>query len=439
MSRRLLRAFVGAAFVGALAMPAGVTAKPPDLPEDGTITVTPQVTFTGAVPLKSSETEQKETYVLKPARIDDDPSQPAVEDNVLSDVPPKEWGWFSGGCQDIQVIMRAKYTDWFSWLLAHWTARQRPLPPEQNEGYIQRFEPQHFLSGLTPAGTLTSDLNIPIVQVATEKLPMPQEDTTTKDGVTCPYLRQKMLDHHASQFADPEIGRDVLDNLARLKEADQLLELAEVLANDGCIDEAMACCERAEELCPGSPSAARAADTKLELSLGMVRPTSESEEAAEPKTETQTYPWSTTEPGREEMVCGLMRACHLLMSQGMHHQAAELARQAFALDPQRVQADPLIYKMHLLAASPPSETNEAPEPPVCPYCGKTGKPIRAIVAEPKKSKTKTTKLCVPPLPKVDYELVPALDRILTEDAKPNAGKEEASESTTTPNDEDAIA
>ena len=58
-----------------------------------------------------------------------------------------------------------------------------------------------------------------------------------------------------------------------------------------------------------------------------------------------------TEPGIEPMVCGLMKACHLLMSQGMQHQAAELARQAYALDPQRVMADPLIYKMHLLAES----------------------------------------------------------------------------------------
>lgn len=357
MSRRFLRAFVGAAFLGASAMPAGIIAKPPDLPENGTIIVTPQVVPADAVPPQSSESEQE-----------DDKSTTG-----------------------------------------------KPV----------------------------------------EALPMPSED-----GVTCPFLLQQVLDRHAAQVADPQIGHDVLDNLARLKEADELLELAEVLANDGCIDEAMACCERAEELCPGSPCAERAADTKLELALGIVRPSSESEEAAEPTTETPVCPcshgpsiWrevfhamglplksepSTTEPGREEMVCGLMRACHLFMSQGMHHRAAELARQAFALDPQRVQADPLIYKMHLLAASPLSETNEAPDPPTCPYCGNVGKPIRAIVAEPTQNKTKTTTLCVPPLPKVDYELVPALDRILTGEAKPNVGVEEASENTTTPNGEDAI-
>jgi tetratricopeptide (TPR) repeat protein len=249
-----------------------------------------------------------------------------------------------------------------------------------------------------------------------EILPMPHED-----GVTCPYLRQQSLDRHAVQFADPDIGHDVLDNLARLKEADELLELAEVLANDGCLDEAMACCERAEELCPGSPCAERAADTKLELALGIVRPASGKEETAEPAQDAESSDFEDIDQGGAEMVNGLMKACHLFMSQGMHHQAAELARQAFVLDPERVQADPLIYKMHLLAVTPPSSgASEEAEPPTCPYCGNSGKPIRAIVAEPKESKRQSTTLLVPPLPKVDSEVVPALERVLT--------AEEASES-----------
>jgi hypothetical protein len=48
-------------------------------------------------------------------------------------------------------------------------------------------------------------------------------------------------------------------------------------------------------------------------------------------------------------VNGLMKACHLAMSEGRHARAAELAREAFALDPERVLADPLVYKMHLLS------------------------------------------------------------------------------------------
>lgn len=208
-----------------------------------------------------------------------------------------------------------------------------------------------------------------------EELPMPCEDS----DITCPYLRQQRIDRHACQFADPQIGREVLENLERLKEADKLLEMAKELAADGFLNEAMECCDRAVELCPGSPCAQRAVDTLCELAFGIVPPTTGSEEAAEEQAE---------EPDVEAMMGELMKACHLLMSQGMHHQAAELARQAYALDPQRVLADPLIYKMHLLADTPataPAGASEECEPPTCPYCGKTGKPILEIVPEKKKS------------------------------------------------------
>jgi hypothetical protein len=373
---------------------------------------------------------------------------------------------------------------WLRWLNVWYGAP----PPEQNEGYVQAFEPDNFISGLTPADTPpTSDLNIPIVSTA-ETLPMPQED-----GVTCPYLRQQMKDRHACQFADPQIGRDVLENLERLKQADDLIETAKALAADGCLSEAMECCVLAQELCPGSPSADRAAAVLFGLCFGADQPEMDAEEAAEEQpdapansrsqgesfwewlaqwiglpinvydpepnerilellnqsedlkqieAEWQLIEWMDmpshltpervngglspdgTEPGVEEQVRGLMKACRLLMCEGLHEQAAELARQAFALDPERVMADPLLYKMHLLADSPrSSESSEASEPPSCPYCPKVGKPIRGIVPEKKESEPGPSTLLVPPMPPVDYEVVPALDRVLAE----SAGAEETSE------------
>jgi hypothetical protein len=53
--------------------------------------------------------------------------------------------------------------------------------------------------------------------------------------------------------------------------------------------------------------------------------------------------------GVHEQVEGLMQACRLAAEAGHHAKAAELARQAYALDAERVMADPLVYKMHLLA------------------------------------------------------------------------------------------
>jgi hypothetical protein len=136
-----------------------------------------------------------------------------------------------------------------------------------------------------------------------------------------------------------------------------------------------------------------------------------------------------------------MKACRLLMNEGLHERAAELARQAYALDPERVMADPLIYKMHLLADTPakqpfgssrPEEASEDCEPPTCPCCPSAGRPIPGIVPQKKKSKSGPTTLLVPPLPPVDYEVVPVLDRVLTESAKKTepAGAEETSEEET---------
>lgn len=193
--------------------------------------------------------------------------------------------------------------------------------------------------------------------------------------ITCPYLRQQKIDRHACQIADPDMGREVIDNLQRLKKADYLLELAKGLAQDGFITEAMACCDLAAELCPGSPCAERAGKTLRELVLRFDTPTGVAEESTE---------WQTHDPDVEAMVGQLMKACHLLMSRGMQHEAAELARQAYALDPQHVGADPLIYKMHLLGeqiATQPAGASEASEAPACPYCPKSGKPIREVMPE----------------------------------------------------------
>jgi hypothetical protein len=301
------------------------------------------------------------------------------------------------------------------WLMSHWAARHATPSPEEHEGYVHAINPAAIAS-LTPVDTPIEEIDAPLVP-AVEALPMPKEDTPA-DGVTCPYLRQQALDRHACQIADPEIGRDVLDNLERLTRADKLLHLANELAGTGHIMEAMFYCACAAELCPGSPSAARASDLLIELCFGSREPANDTEEAAE----TDNSP-----PGVEQQVNGLMKACRLLMNEGQHEQAAELARQAYALDPERVMADPLIYKMHLLADAPvkhPAGASEESEPPSCPYCPARGKSIREIVPDKKKSAAGPTTLLVPPLPKVDYEVVPALERVQAEKA---AGAEEASE------------
>lgn len=62
-------------------------------------------------------------------------------------------------------------------------------------------------------------------------------------------------------------------------------------------------------------------------------------------------PISKVEPGVCEQVRGLMKACRLAVETGRHQKAIQLAREAFALDAERVSADPLVYKMHLVSIS----------------------------------------------------------------------------------------
>ncbi len=64
--------------------------------------------------------------------------------------------------------------------------------------------------------------------------------------------------------------------------------------------------------------------------------------------------------GVAEQVAGLLKACRLAAEAGETDHAADLARQAFALDPESVSADPLVYKMHLLSAAP--KTGGCPAP-----------------------------------------------------------------------------
>ncbi len=253
-------------------------------------------------------------------------------------------------------------TDWLKWFVSRWTNGHSGSSPEPNDYVVA-----NLMQGDAPA----EEYDAPLVPTL-EMLPMPQEDGEAPDGITCPWLRQQAVDRHACQFADPQIGRSVLENFERLEQADQLLGMAKELARAGCIGEALEYCAFAQDLCPGSPCAARAAEVMCELYVRLCEP------ATKP------------EPGIEQQVKGLMKACRLLMNEGLHEQAAELARQAFALDPERVAADPLIYKMHLLAVTPASHSagaEEASEPPSCPYCPPAGKPIREIVPSKKKPKS----------------------------------------------------
>jgi hypothetical protein len=117
--------------------------------------------------------------------------------------------------------------------------------------------------------------------------------------------------------------------------------------------------------------------------------------------------------GTHAQVEGLMKVCRLAAEAGRHVKAAELARQAYALDAQRVMADPLVYKMHLLALKRdkgkarrrPERGTEECEPP-CPRTEYAPTPLRE-----------------PEMPPVDTS---ALEQMLEEaEARPEAAPHHA--------------
>jgi hypothetical protein len=101
--------------------------------------------------------------------------------------------------------------------------------------------------------------------------------------------------------------------------------------------------------------------------------------------------------GKEEMVRGLMKACYLAFEEGRHDKALDLARQAHAIDPARVEADPLVYKLHLLA----EQVNKAEHVPA--YSG----------AEEQEDNNAAGASLVPHLPGAHPGTAEAMDGVLT--------------------------
>jgi hypothetical protein len=110
--------------------------------------------------------------------------------------------------------------------------------------------------------------------------------------------------------------------------------------------------------------------------------------------------------GVKEQVDGLMKACYLAVGDGRFEKAADLARQAYALDPTRVEGDPIVYKLHLLV--------EHEEPAVIKGCCPKSECPKCCPAEQQKPKCDDPGLSLcPELPSVSGDVPAALDEVLT--------------------------
>lgn len=78
------------------------------------------------------------------------------------------------------------------------------------------------------------------------------------------------------------------------------------------------------------------------------------------------FDFKTTIKAKSIVADGLLKAAHLEMVEGRSSKAAELVRQAHAISPERVEADPLVYKMHLLDEQPVLRGGEEASEPARP-------------------------------------------------------------------------
>lgn len=235
----------------------------------------------------------------------------------------------------------------------------------------------------------------------------------------CPGMCPRTTEKPVYQFTASNLTQDLLHNLEKLQAAHRLMHLAEHLALSGRVCEALDCFDIVCRMCPGRFEA-HIGEIMAQVFSPVYSGTTEDaedsacEELPAPKEDHEETSSPSACPkcerlhaararGVHEQVEGLMQACRLAAEAGHHAKAAELARQAYALDAERVMADPLVYKMHLLARKrdkgkarrcPPEEGAEEREP-TCPRTGDCPKPKH----EP---------------PPVDDGIIGALEQVLEE-------------------------
>jgi hypothetical protein len=281
---------------------------------------------------------------------------------------------------------------------------------------------------------------------------MPEKDDN-QQGCVCPYLRNPKAGCEVRIVIDPVVTRSVLDNLEALETAAEGMVEAQRLAREGKMEQAIECLEKVRQLCPGSNCEKRAGELIDEFRAEEQQEPEKQEGGccgplgcmnqfgmcwfsylldwamqAQQKGDSTPCPEARQTPsseacggsvcpkcemlhakhaGKEEMVNGLMKACYLAFGEGRYAKAVDLARQAYAIDPARVEADPLVYKMHLLGqtgACKGEKTKSAGAP--------AGDPVDGVTEEQETGADGTVSL-VPHLPVVSPGVVEALDAVLT--------------------------
>jgi hypothetical protein len=164
--------------------------------------------------------------------------------------------------------------------------------PFKSARVVNGFSPERFITGLTPAGTFTSDLDIPI-----GSQPIAEPVCTTVFGWGLQALAWSPVDVLVPMFAP----------LSEMQAAEE--------------DEEAIMCLPSSHYLPHPPQYVPASP-----------PMSVKQESA----------------GKSEAAAKLLEECQQALAEGRVADAKDLALRAVLLDPEGVTSNPLIYKMHLM-------------------------------------------------------------------------------------------
>jgi hypothetical protein len=218
------------------------------------------------------------------------------------------------------------------------------------------------------------------------------------------------VDRHSVKDGDLPAGRSVLENLNRLLEAGDVLRQAKKHVKDGNLGAALECIDTVRTLVPGSNLDAECDELVAALGKKFVKKAvrsfalgvnSESGLTGSVVLNERNFDvccacpyvglfsrvahcWLSqarhhvaklnVKDGKSVMVEGLLKAAHLALDEGRTAKAAELVRQAHAISPEAVEADPLVFKLHLLDEGRPAKGGE-----------ETSEPMKALPVHPRQA------------------------------------------------------
>jgi hypothetical protein len=258
------------------------------------------------------------------------------------------------------------------------------------------------------------------------EMPHPKRECEKPDEFECPWMRCAPCDRQLAGMADLDLSRSVAANLAKLIEAEELYHKACELARHGRYADALKCMDKARALCPPS----RFEEMSAELGSCMVRRVLFGHADAEADAEEQEFLpgpcppyWDDDDcgwfsgrpqapccgmrcgpvPGVAQQVTGLMKACRLALGCGEYAKAQQLAREAHALDAERVAADPVVCKVHLLALKRDKGCR------CCEDCDPND-----CCCRPKQAAKCVQVQMLPPLPPIDPTIGVQLEKLIVE-------------------------